>query len=197
MIPYGADRIGNADSGVLAQYGLQPGGYAMVVARPEPENSTLEIIAAFSRKPRGMKLVVLGRYDPEVPYYNQVQDVASGEVMFPGAIYDKAAVSALRFHSSLYAHGHQVGGTNPSLVEAMGAVSAVLAHAPPLPSPLPQGARVGWVAGTGARYFEGEQQCCRPVGRYPLRPSRDRAHARGEPRAAWGDVYVGGGVGGV
>jgi hypothetical protein len=128
MIPYGADRIDNADSGVLAQYGLQPGGYAMVVARPEPENSTLEIIAAFSRKPRGMKLVVLGRYDPEVPYYNQVQDVASGEVMFPGAIYDKAAVSALRFHSSLYAHGHQVGGTNPSLVEAMGAGSAVLAH---------------------------------------------------------------------
>jgi len=63
MIPYGADRIDNADSGVLAQYGLQPGGYAMVIARPEPENSILEIGAAFSRKPRGMKLVVLGRYD--------------------------------------------------------------------------------------------------------------------------------------
>jgi len=34
MIPYGADRIDNPDSGVLAQYGLQPGGYAMVIARP-------------------------------------------------------------------------------------------------------------------------------------------------------------------
>jgi len=59
----GADRIDNPGSGVLAQYGLQPGGCAMVIARPEPENSILEIVAAFSRKPRGMKLVVLGRYD--------------------------------------------------------------------------------------------------------------------------------------
>jgi len=150
MIPYGADRIDSADSGVLAQYGLQPGGYAMVIARPEPENSILEIVAAFSRKPRGMKLVVLGRYDPEVPYHKQVMDAASDEVMFPGAIYDKATVSALRFHSALYAHGHQVGGTNPSLVEAMGAGSAVLAHGNHFNR---------WVAGPGARYFEGEQQC--------------------------------------
>ena len=93
-----------------------------------PANSILEIVTAFSRKPRGMKLVVLGRYDPEMSYHKQVMDAASDEVMFPGAIYDKATVSALRFHSALYAHGHQVGGTNPSLVEAMGAGSAVLAH---------------------------------------------------------------------
>ena len=129
MIPYGADRIDNPDSGVLAQYGLQPGGYAMVIARPEPENSILETVAAFSRKPRGMKLVVLGQYDPQkMLYHKQVRDAASDEVLFPGAIYEKATVSALRFHSAIYAHGHQVGGTNPSLVEAMGAGSAVLAH---------------------------------------------------------------------
>jgi hypothetical protein len=35
----------------------------MVIARPEPEDSILEIVAAFLRKPRGMKRVVLGRYD--------------------------------------------------------------------------------------------------------------------------------------
>jgi len=104
-----------------------------------------------------------------------------------GAIHDKATVSALRFHSALYAHGHQLGGTNPSLVEATGAGSGVLAH----------GNRYNrWVGGPGARYFEGEEECaatrCRAV-----RPVRDRAHARGEPRAAWGDVYVGTGVGGV
>ena len=103
MIPYGADRIDDADSGVLAQYGLQPGGYAMVIARPEPVNSILEIVAAFSRKPRGMKMVVLDRYNPDnMPYHKQVLDAAGEEVMFPGAIYDKATVSALRFHSALY-----------------------------------------------------------------------------------------------
>ena len=34
--------------------------------------------------------------------HNQVMDAAGDEVMFPGAIYDKATVSALRFHSALY-----------------------------------------------------------------------------------------------
>jgi hypothetical protein len=37
--------------------------YALLIARPEPENSILEIVAAFSRRPRGMRLVVLGRYN--------------------------------------------------------------------------------------------------------------------------------------
>ena len=76
---------------------------------------------------------------------------ASDEVMFPGAIYGEATVSALRFHSSLYAHGHQVGGTNPSLVEAMGARPLSLAL------PRKRGReRCCGVAGSGARYFEGE-----------------------------------------
>jgi len=150
-VPNGADRIDAADPAVPGQYGLAPSQYALLIARPEPENSILEIVAAFSRKPRGMKLVVLGRYDPDnTPYHKQVLDAAGDEVVFLGAIYDKQVVSALRFHSPLYVHGHQVGGTNPSLVEAMGAGSGVLAH----------GNRYNrWVAGPGARYFEGEEEC--------------------------------------
>jgi len=53
---------------------------------------------------------------------------ASDEVLFVGAIYDKDVVAARRFYAKLYIYGHQVGGTNPSLVEAMGAGCAVLAH---------------------------------------------------------------------
>lgn len=151
MIPYGADRIDTAGTDVLADYGLTPGGYAMVIARPEPENSILEIVAAFSRKPRGQKLVVLGRYSPHLAsYHKQILDAASEEVVLPGAIYDKATVSALRFHSSLYVHGHQVGGTNPSLVEALGAGNPVLAHDNPFNR---------WVAGPGAAYFRDEAEC--------------------------------------
>lgn len=151
MIPYGSDRVEGSDSGVLTQYGLLPGSYAMVIARPEPENSVLEIVAAFSRKLRGVKLVVLGRYEPDkIPYHKKVVEAAGNEVIFTGALYNKQVVNALRFHSSLYAHGHQVGGTNPSLVEAMGSCSAVLAH---------DNHFNRWTAGPGARYFKDEQQC--------------------------------------
>ena len=128
MIPYGSDRVDAADHSLIAPYGLTPDSYAILIARAEPENSILEVVRAWSRQPRGCKLVVLGRYFPDHVYQRAVQAAASEEVTFPGAIYEKPVVQALRFHARFYVHGHQVGGTNPSLVEALGAGNAVLAH---------------------------------------------------------------------
>lgn len=150
VIPYGADAVLDADEGLLAGLGVESGQYISVIARAEPENSLLEIVSGFSRERRGVKLLVLGRYDRAHDYQRQVLDAASDEVVFAGAIYDKRVVSALRFHSLLYVHGHQVGGTNPSLVEALGAGNAVLAH---------DNKFNRWVAGDGAAYFDGEAAC--------------------------------------
>ncbi|MEI9851626.1 MAG: hypothetical protein WDN24_13170 [Sphingomonas sp.] len=119
MIPYGADLVTEADPALLSPYGIAPHRYFISIARIEPENSILEIVEAFSRRPRGAQLMVLGRLEPETnPYHRQVRAAASGEVLFPGAIYEAAALAALRFHALAYMHGHQVGGTNPSLVES-------------------------------------------------------------------------------
>jgi len=150
MIPYGSDRLGEADESVLAAYSLEAGKYAIVIARAEPENSILEVVRAWSRKTRGFKLVVLGKYDMGHTYQRSVKEAASNEVVFPGAIYDRATVNALRFFARFYIHGHQVGGTNPSLVEALGAGNAVLAHDNPFNR---------WVAGDGAVYFQDETAC--------------------------------------
>ena len=149
-IPYGSDRVEDASAGLVAPCGLSSGGYAILIARAEPENSILEVVRAWSRKPRGCKLVVLGKYETGHAYQRAVKVAASDEVIFPGAIYDKAVVQALRFHARFYVHGHQVGGTNPSLVEALGAGNAVLAHDNPYNR---------WVAGDGACYFQGEAGC--------------------------------------
>lgn len=67
--------------------------------------------------------------------------------MFVGAIYDQKIVQSLRYYTRLYIHGHQVGGTNPSLVEALSAGSPTLAHDNPFNS---------WVAGEAACYFKDE-----------------------------------------
>ncbi len=151
MIPYGAKRVNNANADLLAQYGLKPNDYSIVIARPEPENNILEIVSAFSNKKRDSKLVVLGNYKPnENPYHKQVLEAASDEVLFPGGIYDHDKVEALRYYTTLYIHGHTVGGTNPSLVEALGAGSPVLAH---------NNRFNQWVAGSGAVYFEDEYEC--------------------------------------
>jgi len=71
---------------------------------------------------------VVGPLDDHNPYHREVKAAASAEVMFPGAIYDRRTVEALRFHARAYCHGHMVGGTNPSLVESLWCGDAVLAH---------------------------------------------------------------------
>lgn len=147
MIPYGADAVTCAPTAPVTALGLEPGKFLTVIARAEPENSLLEIVAGFSAKPRGMQLVVLGNYAQDNAYHRAVLAAASAEVRFVGAIYDKTVVQALRFHCAAYVHGHQVGGTNPSLVEALGAGNAVLAH---------DNRFNRWVAGDGALYFTAE-----------------------------------------
>ena len=156
MIPYGSDQVDAADSSLISAYGLSPGNYAILIARAEPENSILEVVKAWSRKPRGCKLVVLGKYDPVHAYQRAVQSAASDEVIFPGAIYEKSIVQSLRFHSRFYVHGHQVGGTNPSLVESLGAGNAVLAH---------DNTYNRWVAGDAAEYFKDESTCDTAISR--------------------------------
>ncbi|AOF82656.1 hypothetical protein BSY238_415 [Methyloversatilis sp. RAC08] len=149
MIPYGADRLSSMPEEPVLALGLEPGRYWTVIARPEPENSILEIVSAFSRHPRGAKLAVLGKYEPERnAYHRAIMDAASDEVVFLGAIYDAPIVKALRFHSEGYIHGHQVGGTNPSLVEAMGAGNAIVAHGNKFNQ---------WVAGESVAYFNCEE----------------------------------------
>lgn len=150
MIPYGADELTEVDATPLAALGLKAGGFSVIIARPEPENSILELVQAFSARQRQHRLVVLGNYSDTNDYHQTVRAAASDEVVFTGAIYDASVVEALRRYCRLYLHGHRVGGTNPSLVEAMGAGSAVLAH---------DNEFNRWVAGAGAVYFSGMSEC--------------------------------------
>lgn len=157
MIPYGAPRIDAADPAAIAALGLTPGRYIVLIARAEPENSVREVVAAFSRRHRGLTLVVLGNYTPETnAYHAAVLAVAGSEVVFPGAIYDARVVESLRFHALFHVHGHRVGGTNPSLVEALGAGNAVLAHDNPFNR---------WVAADAAVYFTDEDSCAEQLDR--------------------------------
>ena len=144
-VTYGAAAVLDAPSEIPARYGLRPGAYLTLVARPIPENSILEIVQGFSARRRGVQLAVFGAYHPEVdPFHRAVVEAASDEVAFVGGLYEPEQVQALRFHSLGYLHGHTVGGTNPSLVEALGAGNPVIAHDNPYNR---------WVAQDAALYF--------------------------------------------
>lgn len=151
MIPYGAERIETADEAPLRRLGLVPDGYVVSIARIEPENSILEMVRAFSRRPRPFAMVCVGPFDPKAnPYHREVEAAAGSQVIFPGPVYDKDGIQAIRRHALAYLHGHTVGGTNPSLVEALGAGNAVVAH---------RNRFNVWTAGSEQFYFSSEDEC--------------------------------------
>ncbi len=156
MIPYGGDEVIAVSATPLAAFKLTPQKYLVSIARIEPDNSILPMVAAFSRKPRGVKLVVLGKLEPGNAYHAAVRAAASGEVVFPGAIYDRTVVQALRLHARAYCHGHTVGGTNPSLVESLWCGNAVLAH---------RNRFNQWTAGAEQFFFSGVDECERMIER--------------------------------
>jgi glycosyltransferase involved in cell wall biosynthesis len=185
MIPYGADARSPGDPSPLRQLELEPDRFGLVIARPEPENSILEMVTAWSLQPRGLPLVVLGAFDFERhPYHRRVRDAAGPEVRFPGGLYDTDLVAALRTRTCLYLHGHTVGGTNPSLVEALGAGSPTLAH---------DNVFNRWVAGNAARYFSDVPSCASEISRLlDAREERAAMSAAARTRHAeafrWDDV---------
>lgn len=128
MIPYGSDVITEGSEDILVDLGLVRDQYLVSIARVEPENSILELVQGARALPDGFKMVVLGKFDPSNAYHNAVKQAGTENVIFPGAIYDPMKVQSLRFFARAYLHGHQVGGTNPSLVEALGAGNPVIAH---------------------------------------------------------------------
>ena len=145
VIPYGAEPVEAPSPPKPLPFELKGRSYYLVIARPEPENSVLEIVQAFSKRPRNSILLVLGRYRPETfPYQKTVMEAASEDVRFVGPLYDRVQVENLRFHAQAYVHGHTVGGTNPSLIESLAAGNAIIAH---------DNRFTRWVAGGGARYF--------------------------------------------
>ena len=166
MIPYGAHELVDVDPAPLARYELEPGRFFVVIARPEPENSILEIVQGYGRSRRDRPLVLLGNYDDANAYHRKVRREAGAGVKFLGAIYDATTVAALRVHATAYLHGHQVGGTNPSLVEALGAGSPVIAH---------DNRFNRWVAGTGALYFQSAVECAEHLDAVAEDPARRAA----------------------
>jgi glycosyltransferase involved in cell wall biosynthesis len=129
VIPYGAEVI-NPPSTRLAELQLSPQGYHLLVARFEPENHVIEAVHAYRASNESRPLVVVGSATYSQWYVDKVHAAARGDerIKFTGAIYDQELLEQLYGHAITYIHGHSVGGTNPSLLRAMGAGAPVLAY---------------------------------------------------------------------
>jgi glycosyltransferase involved in cell wall biosynthesis len=129
VIPYGCEIIQMPPpADPLSDWSLETGGYYLVVCRLEPENHVLEILQAFQRSCSNRKLIVVGNHYSETRYVAQLRLVQDPRICMIGTVYNQIKLTCLRYHCFAYMHGHSVGGTNPSLLEAMGCGNLIFAH---------------------------------------------------------------------
>ena len=129
MIAYGVDLVGHddqhlPDNPLLTKQKGRP--YFLAVARPEPENQIHILLDAYERAQCNIDMLVVGNFDANA--YGRHLQHKHPRVRFTGPVYDFPVLTALRRQALLYLHGHSVGGTNPSLIEAMAAGALVVAH---------------------------------------------------------------------
>lgn len=129
FIPYGAEVI-DPGSSRLAEMHLYRRDYHLIVARFEPENHVLDAVHAYKVSDETRPLIVVGSAPYSQWYVDRVNEAADGDprIRLVGSIYDQELLDQLYANARTYIHGHSVGGTNPSLLRAMGAGAPVLAY---------------------------------------------------------------------
>lgn len=129
LIAYGAPIVDATRCERLREIGLDPGGYHLVVARFEPENHVDVIVDGYVRSTARLPLVVVGSAPYSDAYTARVRALAGPDprVRLLGGVWDQELLDQLYANACTYLHGQSVGGTNPSLLRAIGAGTATIA----------------------------------------------------------------------
>jgi glycosyltransferase involved in cell wall biosynthesis len=176
VIPYGGERgpLPGPSHPALERHGLEPGGYALVVGRLEPENNALQVVKAYRRVAGRRPLVIVGDAPYADEYKARLREAACERVVFAGGVYGEGYL-ALQAHAACYVAAGEVGGTHPALVEAMTFGAAIVAN---------DVIEHREVLGDSALYYAGEIQLAEALQRVLSDPELAlRLQARARQRA--------------
>lgn len=160
FIAYGADtersKLDDDDTTLLNWYkenGVREKEYYLVVGRFVPENNYETMITEFMKSNTKKDFVLITNVEHN-KFYNQLKEKTGFDkdtrIKFVGTVYDQELLKKIRENAYGYFHGHEVGGTNPSLLEALANTDLNLLL------------DVGFnreVGGDGALYFSKEDGC--------------------------------------
>ncbi|MBG0738325.1 DUF1972 domain-containing protein [Paeniglutamicibacter antarcticus] len=124
LLTYGAPILEPGTSNRINGLGLESKKYHLVVARFLPENHVHMIVDGYTKSGAKYPLVVVGSHPYAEEYTRQLHALGDQRVQFIGGVWDQSLLDDLYANALVYWHGHSVGGTNPSLLRAMGAGAA-------------------------------------------------------------------------
>jgi glycosyltransferase involved in cell wall biosynthesis len=128
FIPYGAPVLCSVETNRLDALGLPLGRYILAVARIVPENNIDLLLDAVELLPERPEIVVVGDGNYLHPTIERLKSLDDqGRVKWIGRVDDQVLLDQLWAHAGVYWHGHSVGGTNPALLQALGAGAPTIA----------------------------------------------------------------------
>ena len=169
FIAYGADTcksiLSNDDEKSLSWYHekrLIPGEFYLVVGRFVPENNYETMIREFMKSNSKKNFAIITNINDKFldELEQKLHYKADSRIKFVGTVYDQELLKKIREDAYGYFHGHEVGGTNPSLLEALGSTKLNLLLDVGFNREVAEDSALYWTKGTGdlARLIENADQ---------------------------------------
>ena len=127
LCTYGIRETRTSGKQWLERFQLKEREYVFFVGRLVPENNVHHLIAAFEKTPTDKKLVIVGDDPWGKRYLRSLRSTKDKRIIFTGGVYGEG-YEQLQQNAYLFVLPDEIGGTHPSLVEAMGFGNCVLVN---------------------------------------------------------------------
>lgn len=127
MIAYGANIRESKNPELINQWGLKPNSYYLIVGRLIPDNNADLIVREFIASRSTMKLVIVGDVPYSDAYASAIKSNNDPRLLFTGYVTDQNVLAELYHNAFAYFHGHEFGGTNPTMLKALAYGCAICA----------------------------------------------------------------------
>jgi glycosyltransferase involved in cell wall biosynthesis len=127
VIAYGADIRKSKNPELINKWNLKQREYYLVIGRLIPDNNADLIIKGFLKSSSKKKLVIVGDVPYKDAYASNLKKTNDKRLVFTGYVNDQDILAELYHNCYVYVHGHEFGGTNPTMIKAMAYGCAILA----------------------------------------------------------------------
>jgi glycosyltransferase involved in cell wall biosynthesis len=127
VIAYGANIRESRRPDLINQWGLLRNGYYLIVGRLIPDNNADIILREFISSSSDKKLVIVGDVPYKDAYAQSLKGLDDPRVLFTGYVIDQDVLAELYHNCFAYFHGHEFGGTNPTMLKALAYGCAICA----------------------------------------------------------------------
>ena len=127
VIAYGSTMKVKKKSKILEKFNLQKKQYYLIVGRLIPDNNSKLIIEGFLKSNSKKSIVIVGDVPYNDDYVSNIKLLSSNKVVFTGYVNDQVDLKTLYENCFGYIHGHEFGGTNPTMINALDLNCQILA----------------------------------------------------------------------